>query len=349
MTSEAEVKPPTLSLQAKWQPPKEPLKPTGALDRFFKQSREQLTPAIGDQYASDEVQLSNILKAPNADEILRDLAIVISRRNVVFFKNQNLTPAEQNYLVNRLGQLSGKPATSGLHIDPNTPEHSQYGDNIYEVTRRRNDYSQGTTAPLKISRSSQSWHTDISYEQIPSDYAAMKVVLLPENGVGGDTVFASGYYAYEKLSPRFRKLVDGLQAPHDGYRMKQNATNRFRTERGAPENNNNMDIVAVHPIIRTNPVTGWKSIYLNKQTPYIEGVTQEESDAILEIINRAYIDNHDIQVRYKWGENDIALWDNRCSVHTATVDYTSDRFALRTLSLGERPYFDPNSKSISEE
>lgn len=72
---------------------------------------------------------------------------------------------------------------------------------------------------------------------------------------------------------------------------------------------------------------------------------KEESDNILEYLFRHVSENHDLQVRYKWGANDVAIWDNRATFHTATNDYGDNRQGNRVVGIGEKPYFDPQSRS----
>ena len=106
-------------------------------------------------------------------------------------------------------------------------------------------------------------------------------------------------------------------------------------------------------MVRTNPVTGWKSLYpVGQHTQFINDVTQEESDMLLQWFKTLLKDNHDLQVRFHWNDpNDIAIWDNRCTFHCATFDFMGlgDRAGNRAVGCGERPYFDPNSKSRSED
>lgn len=96
-----------------------PLKSSGALDVYEK---FDVTPVIGTEFARGAVQLKDLLEAPNADDLIRDLAILISSRGVVFFRAQELDLEQQKTLGRKLGELSGKPDTSGLHIHPLTRE-----------------------------------------------------------------------------------------------------------------------------------------------------------------------------------------------------------------------------------
>lgn len=92
------------------------------------------TVPVGTEFPRGSVQLVDLLRAPNSDELIRDLAVLIAERGVVFFRAQHITPADQRELVQRLGELSGKPATSKLHIHPFTPEGANLGDEIFPIT-----------------------------------------------------------------------------------------------------------------------------------------------------------------------------------------------------------------------
>ncbi|KAJ1555500.1 hypothetical protein HK405_001333 [Cladochytrium tenue] len=323
---------------------REPLQPTGALDHL---QRTDLTRHIGTEFARG-VQIKDLLRAPNSDALLRDLAILISRRNVVFFRGQDLNLEDHKELITRLAELAGKPESSKLHVHP-IISYSPLGEEVSVISSDgRGDYD----AIRRTKLASYEWHSDITFENVPSDYAALKVHTLPE-GAGGDTLWASGYELYDRLSPTFRTFLEGLTATHSGNFFKtisQRRGHTIRPVRGAPENTGD-SLEAVHPVVRTNPVTGWKSIFINKGfTKYINELGPDESDAILALLDRFTFENHDLQVRFRWEKNDVAIWDNRSAVHSATFDYIPDRrVGDRIVSLGERPYFDPASRSRRED
>lgn len=105
------------------------------------------------------------------------------------------------------------------------------------------------------------------------------------------------------------------------------------------------------PVIRTNPVTGWKSLFAAGQQirhGKINGVTERESEILKDYFTQLVTENHDLQVRFRWGKNDLAIWDNRSVFHTATNDYAGKRQGNRVVSIGERPFFDQGSKSRRE-
>ncbi|OBT81618.1 hypothetical protein VE02_09901 [Pseudogymnoascus sp. 03VT05] len=306
---------------------KAPLKLSGAIDSW---KNFEVTPEIGREYA--DVDLAAVLKAENSDELLRDLAITISQRGVVFFRDQdNLSDDLQKQLAQRLGELSGKPETSKLHI------HALYNQGV----KKQNG---------KIG-----WHSGITFEPIPSDYSIIRLVELPSTG--GDTLWASGYELYDRISEPYQKFLETLTAtyaqPGFNEAADRNGFKIYSEARGAPENVDEL-LEAIHPVIRTNPVTEWKSVFaVGQHVANVNDVSELESEALLAWFVRLLVDNHDLQVRHRWqNPNDLAIWDNRSVYHAATPDYLEgnygERKGNRAVSLGERPYLDPASVSRKE-
>jgi alpha-ketoglutarate-dependent taurine dioxygenase len=276
---------------------------------------------------------------------------------VVFFRAQNnLTADLQKELVNRLGQLSGKPSTSGLHIHPIlNSEREGYrvtDPEISTIDSELNKRIYNNFAPKK--QQSGSWHSDIAFEPVPADYSSLRLEKLPKTG--GDTLWASGYEIYDRISEPYQKFLETLTATFEqpGFinAAAKGGFSLYDKERGSPENVGK-DLKAVHPVVRTNPVTGWKSIFpVGGHVGHINGLTELESKALLDWFLRLLVDNHDLQVRFKWNSpNDIAIWDNRSVFHTATYDIEGqgERYGVRAVSIGEKPYFDPESKSRTED
>ena len=175
-------------------------------------------------------------------------------------------------------------------------------------------YNEEQYKPSAVHLASDGWHSDISFEPIPSDYAILKIVQVPEDA-GGDTLWASGYEAYERLSPAFKKLAEGLTATHHTPEFSRTAARNglqlVDGERGAPENVG-LDFTASHPVIRTNPVTGWKSLFGaagQVRHGYIDDVTPRESEILKDYFLQTIANNHDLQVRFRWNKNDLAIWD----------------------------------------
>ncbi|GLA73747.1 hypothetical protein AtubIFM55763_004679 [Aspergillus tubingensis] len=328
---------------------REPLNDSGSLNGYHS---FDVTPTIGREFP--DVQLGDIL---DDDQKLRDLAITVSRRGVVFFRNQNLSSEQQKALAQKLGELTGKPPTSKLH------RHSSYssGGNIAVDEHGKLD-NEITVISSEVNRrhynfrfedrlASEGWHADTTFERVTGDYCILKVTRVPEDEVGGDTLWASGYEVYDRLSPPMQRLADGLTAvhyhPHYAKIAKEHGIEQLAGDRGAPENTG-LDFKASHPVVRTNPVTGWKSLFGaagQVEHGWIEGVSRRESQILKTYFHQLIAENHDLQVRFKWGVNDVAVWDNRSVFHTATYDYTGKRQGNRVVSLGEIPYHDPASSS----
>jgi len=319
-------------------------------DTLLKE-REDLTPHIGTLFPSPNVQVSAILEGPNSEKLLKELATLISERGVVFFKSQDITPLQMKDLANRLGLAVGKPETSTIHRHANSRVTGGPSDDMNTVSSKGKGIS-AALARQDNGRASCGWHSDVSYEPVPPDYTMLKLDIVPP--VGGDTLWGSGYEAYDRLSPAMKAFLEPLTALHDGnifIRFAKQQNRPVVTPRGSPENVNTESLEAVHPVIRTHPVTGYKTLFINGPafTKRILELNSDESEAILTYLNRHIAENHNFQVRYKWSVNDLAIWDNRCTYHAATFDYTDQRVGTRCVGIGERPYFDPvNSKSRRE-
>lgn len=177
--------------------------------------------------------------------------------------------------------------------------------------------------PIQISFCPGLTADSITFEHIPSDYAILKIIETPTDA-GGDTLWASGYEAYDRLSTTFQKLAESLTATHYQPAFVE-VKKKFGEElidefRGAPENTG-LDFQAEHPVVRTNPVTGWKSLFgagHQVHAGWYNGVTERESEVLKAYFNQIIFENHDLQVRFRWSQNDLAIWDNRSVFHTAT-------------------------------
>ncbi|CEQ40700.1 SPOSA6832_02360 [Sporobolomyces salmonicolor] len=260
-----------------------PLEPSGALNeqRF---PRVELTPALGDKFDAS-VRLKELLQLPKeeGDAVLRDLAILVSHRGVVFFQDQHdLVPEDLGILALRLGELAGKPAESTLHMCVFALSSSlltralpaSTRGNKLSLTGRPKFYSHPTqelsetglplgkisSLPEKDGRqisfaesglTSKGWHSDVSFEPYPSLFTILKMHTIPK--VGGDTLWHSNYHSYNALTPAYRAFLEGLTATHDAERFRIQARvngYKLRTEaRGHPANDGDA-FQAVHPVIR---------------------------------------------------------------------------------------------------
>jgi alpha-ketoglutarate-dependent taurine dioxygenase len=163
---------------------KEPLQLSGVLDQY---DSFDVTPIIGREFPT--ANLKEWLRAANSDALLRDLAITVSQRGVVFFRKQgDMDDSLQKELAQRLGELSGKPKTSGLHIHPILNSSRKMGgddDKISVLSRKmeRTLWNQMIEPGLRQSATDE-WHIDIPFEACPSDYAVLRLTELPNCGGG---------------------------------------------------------------------------------------------------------------------------------------------------------------------
>ena len=185
-----------------------------------------------------------------------------------------------------------------------------------------------------------SWHSDLVHETQPAGITHLHNDTVPP--VGGDTLWASGYAAYEKLSPGFRRIIDGRLAV---YRSAHAYLDRENPSAGPKH------IERTHPLVRVHPATGWKALWVNRaMTDRIVGLDKKESDLILGYLFDVYERNVDIQVRWRWTPGTSVLWDNRITIHNASWDYAGRhaRHGTRVTSLAEKPYYDAGAPSRRE-
>lgn len=110
-------------------------------------------------------------------------------------------------------------------------------------------------------------------------------------------------------------------------------------------------VITEHPLVRTHPVTGWKSLFFNPGfVTKIVGIPKVESDMIISYLNELIATTQEIHVRFQWGKDDVAFWDNRIVNHTASYGFAPHRrHAVRVAATAERPYLDKKSRSQEED
>lgn len=170
----------------------------------------------------------------------------------------------------------------------------------------------------------QTWHADTTHAARPPALTLLLARVLPE--VGGDTMFASAYAAYESLSPGLRATIDGLRAVHRG------------TERAAAAGLDQEAVTASHPVVRTHPDTGRKALFVNgNYVTHIEGWTEEESAPLLAYLY-AQVGRPEHTYRHRWQDGDLVIWDNRCTQHAVVADTAgAERVLHRVTIAGDEP------------
>lgn len=167
------------------------------------------------------------------------------------------------------------------------------------------------------------WHTDLSYEERPSDAIFLYSTQIPTQG--GDTLAANLYLAYENLPESLKQRIEHLTATHRWGWNTGGATPTLTAEQSATHPD------VVHPVVRPHARTGRKVLYVNPgYTMKINDVSQSESDDLLEELY-TYATDPDIQFRHTWSLNMMLGLDNRASMHAAVADYTEPRRMLRMI------------------
>ncbi|VEU23102.1 DEKNAAC104121 [Brettanomyces naardenensis] len=274
-----------------------------------------------------------------------ELALLVEQRGVVFFRNQKLPPKVQRDLGDYWGQVEVHPQTAQV---PGLPGITVIWMDYFrqkglDINYKNNNF--GNFDIVKFgSNGTQIWHTDLVHEHQPAGITHLHLDSIPD--VGGDTIWASGYAAYDKLSEEFKKFLDGKKAV---YVSAHSYLDRDDPLGGLKK------VERIHPLVRTHPATGWKFLFVNRSmTKRIVGLTPVESDLILNYLFDVYEKNADVQVRWNWksdpGYGTSAIWDNRSTQHKSVWDHEGieARHGTRVTSLAEVPFFDPKSKSQRE-
>ena len=253
----------------------------------------------------------DLSKEINKDQF-KDIHKAFLDNQVLFFQNQNEISPEVHL---KLGKLFGE-----LHMHPAAPSMPGYPE-IFEIHAHKNS---------KVANG-EFWHSDVSCDIKPPLGTMLQLHILPETG--GDTMFSNMYSAYNELSDKYKSLLDGLIAIHESEHL---YIGRYE-DRGVNRDNIKTP-VANHPLIRTHPITGKKAIYVNRTfTTGIEGMNKNESSSILEFLFE-HCEHVNFQIRYRWNKNDMAFWDNRCTMHRAIWDYwPNERKGRRVTIKGDKP------------
>jgi taurine dioxygenase len=270
-----------------------------------------LSPHLGAEIFG--VDLSKPLSNAEFDAIHR----AFLKHHVIFFRDQTLTPDQQLAFGRRFGTLNIHPYVKGMKDHPEILE-------IIKEPQERSNFGGG-------------WHSDMSFLEEPALGSQLYAIEVPE--VGGDTLFASQYAAYDALSDGLKATLDGLVAIHS-------AAEEYGAQGQSSRKRASMDSEVVgddvpefeHPVVRTHPETGRKGLYVNPAFSLrFKGWTTRESRPLLtylfEISKR-----EEFTCRFRWRTGSLAFWDNRCVWHFALNDYHGQRRHMRRVTInGDRP------------
>lgn len=278
---------------------------------------EQLAPALGAEITN--VDLGEVSRN---DDLFGEIKQLLLQHKVLFFRDQELPPAEHVAFAERFGTLEGHP------VQPSHPDfptllliHRQAEKSTYENV----------------------WHCDATFRSNPPMGAVLKCDEGPK--VGGDTMWANMALAYERLPDRIKERIESLQAKHSieqsfGGTMTPERRRALVAENPASE----------HPVVRTHPETGEKVLFVNQgftthfanfqrfdRIRFGQDFTMESNHIMNYLLSQAAIPEY--QVRIRWRPGTVAVWDNRCTQHYAVHDYyPAPRKMARATIVGDIPF-----------
>lgn len=249
------------------------------------------------------------------DGAFRAIEAALAEHEVLFFRDQDLSPEAHRDFARRFGPLQ-------------THEAYPHVDGVPELTILESDREN----PSKIEK----WHTDMTFRRNPPLGSILRACEVPEKG--GDTLWMSLSAAYDALSAPMRDFLGGLSAEHSfahGFR-------ESLAEPGGPQRLASMleaNPPVVHPVVRLHPVSGRRCLFVNSLfTTRVLDLTASESEALLEFLY-SHMEREDFACRFTWQKNSIAFWDNRCTQHRPINDYWPARRRMeRTTIDGDEPY-----------
>ena len=187
--------------------------------------------------------------------------------------------------------------------------------------------------PTGLADAGTYFHTDYSYLDVPARATTLYSIQVPK--VGGDTLFANQYAAYDGLSPALKKQIEGLDALHHyGNRDDLDKSSRTVASVLTPEQEQKMAWVR-HPIARRHPITGRTALYAVSGSSFaIEGMPDDEAIGLLDEL-KAHATQEKYQYRLKYGVGDVVIWDNASLLHSATLIDPNDPRTLWRITIKE--------------
>ena len=263
------------------------------------------------------------------DATFGEIHQALLENEVIFFRDSGLDDEAQMAFAHRFGQPSVFPLLKLMGATGPTFQVIEDGpDSPNEA-----DY----------------WHTDVTWTTEPPKVALLRAGVVPE--VGGDTMWGSMTTAYEALSSTMQELLAGLEVVHDNESFIEAASRKMGDSEEARKLLDELREKyppVTHPLVRTHPETGrrallWGGDFMRR----IDGMTDDESTAMLAFLRR-HIEQSRFHCRWSWQSGDLAIWDERSTVHRVVNDHFPQRRSVhRCVVDGDRPFFDPARRVAS--
>jgi taurine dioxygenase len=242
------------------------------------------------------VDLAKPLSNSEFDQIHRTFL----ERGILLFRDQKITREQHIAFSRRFGELD-------RHDSLPRDRHPDYPELLLVTNIPEKD---GTQSASKYT--GQQWHSDMSFTLEPSLGSLLRGIIIPP--VGGDTMFTNMYMAYDALSDGMKKMIEPLHAIHTGRRKVLDSN----SEREKEQTKLNPPIA--QPVVRVHPETGRKALYIGDKVSCLVGMTEEESRPLIDYLVK-HATRPQFVYRHQWKQDDIVLWDNRCTMHIALGDY----------------------------
>lgn len=270
-----------------------------------------------------EVSGINCRTPPNA-ALKADIVAALYENQVIVFRDQELSPDELIAFSEEFGDLE-------MHV--NQADGGYDRPNFHTVTNLDKDGNiLPPPAPGQANNNTSTWHSDKSYMPLPSMATFLHGIEIP--GDGGETLFASLTHAYAALDDSEKARLDGLRCVHHWAQSLRNSDSRLATEE-----EERISPPVTHPLIRTHPGNGRKSLYIGHHASHIEGMDEDEGRAeIFRLLDFATQDQ--FVYAHKWRVGDLVVWDNPSLVHKSAPyrKYEERRHLHRTVVRGSATF-----------
>ena len=304
------------------------LHPTGVFDNTARPTRHievlPLAAAMGAEIRG--VDLSRL-----TDDQFAEIEQALFRHKMIYFRGQKLSHADHEAFSLRFGPFAEDAYTSGV----------EGHRNVHPLIKEADDQSKMVFGG--------GWHTDSPFLAQPPSITSLRSVEIPP--FGGDTIWNNAALAYQALSPAYRRLIDGLKVhfsmrnvlrhAHESVETRDNPIGRLAATKALAEMPDDIQRKVkghLHPLVRTHPATGEKSLYLDESYACgLDGMTDDEAAPILDYLVK-HLTQPAFSCRLRWEVDMVVLWDNRLCVHQAFNDYFGHRRELyRVTVAGETP------------
>ncbi len=268
---------------------------------------QKVTPAIGAELRG--VDFSGTISAEQSEEIYQALL----ENLVIFIRQTDIDPPAHLSFARSFGEID-EPHPLYPHVE-----------GFENIVKLEND----SGAPPDTN----SWHTDLTYKAEQPFASILVARHVPP--VGGDTMWSSCYAAYERLPDGMKRDLAGLEAVHDMGDFRNSFAEGRNGQSGVQRLNDGMSRFGqnIRPLIGEHPVTGTKFLNFNEAfVIHIVGLTTNDASSL-----KTYLANHmnkpEDQVRWRWQAGDLAMWDNRCTMHYAVADYLPQYRCMNRITV----------------